>query len=228
MCEINRIKQVYEERKTVTKADYNPVLPENNYFIISKEKILAKLIFRFLGTSPGSLKILDVGFGSGSDILTLIKYGFNVKNIHGVEILPERFNRVNEMLPTANLKLTEGFSLPFADHSMDLIIQSTVFSSVLAPESRQQLAAEMYRVLNINGKIFSYDMRINNPWNRNVTKLDKAEIKRLFPEAKTSFFTLTLNPVLARRLARFSILACEILEKLPFLCSHYYAVIEKR
>ena len=110
---------------------------------------------------------------------------------------------------------------------MDLVIQSTVFSSILDFDSRKELAREMYRVTKPGGKIFSYDIRFFNPWNKNVTKIDKAEIRRLFPLGKTSFYTVTLNPVLVRRIGKVSTLLCEILDRIPFLCSHYYTVIEK-
>jgi len=225
--EINRIKEVYSERAISSKIDYNPALPANNYFIISKEKLLAKLLYKFIGTDFSNVKILDVGFGNGSDLLTLIKYGFSIKNIYGVEVLHERFEKVKEILPAANLTLINGFSLPYTDNSMDLIIQSTVFSSILDLNSRKQLATEMYRVLKTGGKIFSYDMRISNPWNKNVIKIDKNEIKQLFPAAEASFYTLTLNPVIARRIANYSIVLCEIFDKIPTLCSHYYTVIQK-
>jgi ubiquinone/menaquinone biosynthesis C-methylase UbiE len=227
MNEINRIKEVYDARNKAPRVDYNPILPANNYFVISKEKLLLRFLYKYFGTDISSIKVLDVGFGGGGDILNLIKSGVNPRNIYGVEILEDRFNRMKEILPTTNLQLNEGFTLPFESQCMDLIIQSTVFSSILDFNSRKELASQMYRVLKPGGKIFSYDIRIFNPWNSNVTKMDKAEIKKLFPGARTFFYPVTFNPVLVRKIGKFSGLLCEILDKIPFLCSHYYTVIEK-
>ena len=133
--EINRIKDVYKDRSINPKIDYNPVLPQNTYFVISREKMLAKLLNKYFNSDLSNTQLLDVGFGSGNDILNLIRFGIDIKNVHGVEILPERYNRVKEILVNADLKLIEGFTLPYEDNSIDLLMQSTVFSSILDFES---------------------------------------------------------------------------------------------
>ncbi len=225
--EINRIKDVYKDRSTSPKIDYNPILPQNTYFIISREKILARLLNKYFDSDLSKTQLLDVGFGSGNDILNLLRLGVDIKNVHGVEILPERYNRVKDILINADLKLINGFDLPYQNESIDLLIQSTVFSSILDFSSRKLFADEMYRVLKSSGKIFSYDIRFFNPWNKNVTKIDREELKKLFPKAKITLYPITLNPILVRKIAPYSVLSCELLEKLSFLCSHYYSVIEK-
>jgi ubiquinone/menaquinone biosynthesis C-methylase UbiE len=225
--EIERIKKVYDERALVPEINYNPLLPENYYLLNSKEKLLVKLLNKYYGPYIGNLNILDVGFGSGLDFLTFIKLGADIDGLFGVEILEERYNRVKEIIPRINLLLTNDFSLPFEDKSMDIITQSTVLSSILDKNCRTQLAFEMYRVLKPGGRIFSYDIRYSNPWNPNVIKIDKKEIHDLFPSAITSFYPVTLNPVITRKIAPFSILLCEILG-FGFLCSHYYSVLEKK
>ncbi len=225
--EIERIKNVYAERKTSSEVDYNPLLPENYYLLNSREKLLVKLINKYYGPYIGNLNILDVGFGGGFDLLTFIKYGADIDGLFGVEILEERYNRVKEIIPRVNLLLTNDFSLPFEDKSIDIINQSTVFSSILDKNCRTQLAFEMYRVLKPGGRIFSYDIRYPNPWNQNVIMMDKKEIKDLFPSATASFYPVTLNPVIVRKIAQFSVLLCELLE-FSFLCSHYYSVLEKK
>jgi ubiquinone/menaquinone biosynthesis C-methylase UbiE len=225
--EIDRIKEVYHQRSNKPQNDYNPLLPENYYILSSREKALVKCLNKYFGLKINHLNILDVGFGSGLDLLSLIRYGINIKTLNGTEILPERFNKVRELLPGANLVLTDGFYLPFADSCMDLLLQSTVFSSVIDPDSRLILAQEMYRVLKPGGKIFSYDLKIPNPWNKNVVEINRKELKRLFPEGKITCSSVTLNPVLARKIAPFSLNLCEFLSHFSLLCSHYYAVIEK-
>ena len=224
--ELDRLKGVYKERESIN-AKYNPVLPENYYLVNSREKIFIKSLYDNFGTDFSNIKVLDLGFCSGIDIFTLIKSGFNPQNIYGVEVIEERYNRLKTIIPTTNLKLSSGFSLPFEDESFELIIQSTVFSSILSPDARKELADEMLRVLKPKGKIFFYDLKYNNPWNSNVLKMDKKEINRLFSDFDKKFVSVTLNPIVVRKIAKISIILCEILEKIPFFCSHYYTVITK-
>lgn len=225
--ELDRLKSVYKDRESINNR-YNPVLPENYYIVSSREKIFIKSLLNNFGTDFSDLKVLDLGFGSGNDIFTLIKAGFKSKNISGVEVIEERFNRLKQLLPDTNLKLNSGFNIPFEDNSFDLIIQSTVFSSVLNPDSRKQLADEMIRVLKPNGKIFFYDLKYPNPWNKNVLKIDKKELNFLFNYHHKKSVSVTLNPVIVRKLAKYSIILCEILEQTPVFCSHYYTVITKK
>lgn len=224
--ELDRIKQVYIERKDI-KINYNPVLPQNYYILNSREKVLTDSLLKYFGSDFTNLKVLDLGFGSGIDIFTLIKSGFNIENIYGVEVIEERFNRLKAILPEANLKFNSGFNIPFENEQFDLVIQSTVFSSILDKDSRKQLANEITRVLKPQGKVFFYDLKFNNPWNKNVIKIDKNEIDYLFPNLKKDFNSVTLNPVIVRKIANKSIILCELLEKIPFFCSHYYTVITK-
>lgn len=224
--ELDKLKQVYNERKSL-KIDYSFVLPQNYYFVSSREKIFISSLLKYFGTDYSDLKVLDLGFGSGNDILNLIKAGFKVENISGVEVIEERFQYVKSIIPNADLKLNNGFNIPFEDNKFDLVIQSTVFSSILNPESRNKLANEIIRVLKPKGKVFFYDIRFNNPWNKNVIKMDKDEINRIFPNGVKNFNYVTLNPIVVRKIASKSIILCELLEKIPLFCSHYYTVIEK-
>lgn len=224
--ELDKLKQVYNERKSL-KIDYSFVLPQNYYLVSSREKIFISSLLKYFGTDYSDLKVLDLGFGSGNDIFNLIKAGFKVENISGVEVIEERFQYVKSIIPNADLKLNNGFNIPFEDNKFDLIIQSTVFSSILNPESRAKLANEMIRVLKPKGKVFFYDIRFNNPWNKNVVKMDKDEINRIFKNEVKRFNAVTLNPILVRKIASGSIILCELLEKVPFFCSHYYTIIEK-
>ncbi len=223
--ELDRLKNVYKERENIN-SKYNPVLPENYYLINSREKVFIKSLYKYFGTDFSHLKVLDLGFGSGIDIFTLIKSGFKIENISGVEVIEERFNKMQISIPNLNLKFNSGFNIPFENENFDLIVQSTVFSSILNSDSRKQLSDEMIRVLKPQGKIFFYDLKYNNPWNKNIIKIDKKEIMRLFDKNFKSH-SVTLNPIVVRKIAKYSIILCEILEKCPLFCSHYYTIISR-
>ena len=50
----------------------------------------------------------------------------------------------------------------------DIVMQYTVFTSVLDYEVKKRIAREMVRVSKKNGSIIWYDMRITNPSNLNI------------------------------------------------------------
>jgi hypothetical protein len=55
----------------------------------------------------------------------------------------------------------------------------------------------------------------------------RQEVVQLFPGCRIELQRLTLAPPLARLLAPYSWFACYVLEKVPWLCTHYLGVIWK-
>ena len=47
-------------------------------------------------------------------------------------------------------------------------------------------------------------------------------------EVVDSLKRITLAPPLARAIAPYSVILCQILEKIPLLCTHYLGIIKKR
>jgi len=92
---------------------------------------------------------------------------------------------------------------------------------------KQQIAAEMLRVVKREGLILWYDFHVNNPRNPDVLGVKKREIFRLFPGCQIQLRPITLPPPLVRLLAPYSWLACYVLARIPFLCTHYLGVIQK-
>jgi len=58
--------------------------------------------------------------------------------------------------------------LPFKDGSFDIVMQFTVFTSILDREVKKAVATEMLRVLKADGIILWYDYHMNNPKNPDV------------------------------------------------------------
>lgn len=105
------------------------------------------------------------------------------------------------------------------------MFQSTVFTSILNEDFRKALANKMFEMLKPGGIILSYDFTYNNPNNKDVRKLTKKEIKKLFPNHKgIQFKKVTLAPPVARRVGKFY----DLLNFLfPMLRTHLIAVIKK-
>ena len=56
---------------------------------------------------------------------------------------------------------------------------------------------------------------------------EAAEIRSLFPESRVDLRKITLAPPLARRVVPISSISALLLEKLPFVRTHYLGVIRK-
>jgi len=92
---------------------------------------------------------------------------------------------------------------------------------------KQRIASEMLRVSRGGGLILWYDYHADNPWNPDVRGVKKPEIYCLFPGCRFDLQRITLAPPLSRSLAPYSWLLCCLLERIPWLCTHYLGVIQK-
>ncbi len=89
----------------------------------------------------------------------------------------------------------------------DLVLQYTVFSSILDEKIKANLTREMLRVVKPRGMILWCDFWLN-PMNKQTRGTRSAEIRPLFPVCTFEFHRITLAPALTRRLAPISWLAC--------------------
>ena len=109
----------------------------------------------------------------------------------------------------------------------------TAISSILDPQIRRNICAELLRVLRSpdlgsgkpGGMILWYDFWLNpvNPQTRGVRP---AEIKRLFPNCSFEFHKITLAPPIARRVVPVSWILAYGLERLAIFNSHYLVAIK--
>ena len=170
--------------------------------------------------------ILEVGSGTGGRLRDFVKWGAMPENLTGVELLPGEIARARALLPAAvTLLCRNAAELPFPAATFDIVLQSTMFTSILEPALRRQVAAEMVRVLKPTGLILWSDFFLNNPRNHDVRRVSKREIKALFSGCRVELRRTGLAPPLARRLAEHSWLATYLLGHVPWLCTHYLGVI---
>jgi len=173
-------------------------------------------------------KILEVGCGSGVWIRDLIRWGANPANISGVELLPERAAAAQRLSPAGvSIHCGDARQLHFPDKTFDVVIQSTVFTSILDRETQRQLAREMLRVTKPDGVILWYDFYRNNPWNSEVRGVKKSEILKLFPNCDIQLRSMTLMPPLVRMVAPISWISCQVLSLVPLLRTHYLGTIRR-
>ena len=97
----------------------------------------------------------------------------------GTELLSGPLATARYRLPGADLRLVDGFDLPFEDNAFDLVYGSMVFSSILDARGRETLFAEMQRVAAAGGIIAVYDFRVRKPGNRHVVAMTRSRIRKL-------------------------------------------------
>src|SRR5690606_20001943 len=171
-------------------------------------------------------EILEIGCGNGHFLRELIKWGADPERTMGIDLIDDRLERGRRLSPAGvRFEHRNAADSGLPPGSFDLILQMTVFSSILSEEMREAVASEMIRLLAPGGKIVWYDLRVDNPRNRDVRGIGKAAIRRLFPGADMTVERVTLAPPIARTLAGVSRTLCLMLTAVPLLRSHYLAVI---
>jgi ubiquinone/menaquinone biosynthesis C-methylase UbiE len=193
-----------------------------------RERRLLALLRRYDYENLESKKILEVGCGTGHWLCDFVKWGARPENVTGIDLLAERVSRARSMCPRAvRIECASAAELPFSDERFDLVLQATVFTSILEQDLKRRVAAEMMRVVKPEGFILWYDYHVNNPWNNDVRGVKRPEIYQLFPNCRIKLKRITLLPPLARLVAPYSYLTCYLLEKFSPLCTHYLGVIRK-
>lgn len=172
-------------------------------------------------------RCLEVGYGRLGWLGTLISWGLREPDLAGIELDETRAQVAQRALPGADLRVGDGSALPWSRGAFQLVVCSTVFTSILDSQMRQQIAEEITRVLAPGGAMLWYDFRVNNPKNNNVKKVGKSELFRLFPELKGAAKFVTLAPPLTRVLAPRSWALASVLESIAPLRTHLLGVLLK-
>ena len=224
-----RVAAAYARRKESVPADrYSLFNPGNLLLVQDREWQVLRLLRKLGGPPLASKQILEIGCGSGSWLREFIKWGARPENLTGVDLLPDRIAEARRLCPVGvQLSCGSACDVPAPDASFDLVLQATVFTSVLDAAVKQQIAGEMLRLVKPEGAILWYDFRVNNPNNPDVRGVGRAEIRRLFPGCRFKLQPVTLAPPLARRLATYSRWLCELLQACPLLCTHYLGAIRR-
>ena len=222
-----RIQAAYAKRQG-EDARYSRFDPGYLFMMQEQERRLLIVLKRYNLVPLRTKKVLEIGCGTGSWLREFIKWGARPENMTGVDLLFDRVIEAHRLLPHGvRIQCGNAAKLAFPAGLFDLVLQSTVFTSVLDAGMKQQMASEMLRVMKDDGLILWHDFHVNNPWNPDVRAIKKREISALFPGCRIELQRTMLAPPLARLLAPYSWLACHLLAKIPLLCTHYLGVIRK-
>ena len=207
---------------------YSFLRPDVWQSVQQRQRAMLAMFARAGWTSFADQRVLEVGCGAGGNLLELLRLGFAPEHMTGIELLPERFAQACHVLPAA-LRLIEGDAREAAiePSSQDLVLQSTVFTSLLDAATRTALAAAMWRWLAPGGAVLWYDFSVDNPRNPDVRGVPLGELRALFPHGRVSAKRVTLAPPLARAVCRVHPRLYPLLNALPPLRTHLLAWIAK-
>ena len=226
--ELARLKAEYARRSREIAPDtYSPGRPANLFIHQQLVRCCISLLTRHSGFPLNLKRIADIGCGGGTWLLEFAKWGASPCDLSGIDLDEEKILRAASRMPGADLRAGNASELPWGNESFHLVSQFTLFSSILSTPVRHEAAAEMLRVLKPGGLILWYDLRVNNPQNPAVRGIHADEIRILFPSCAVSLSSATLAPPLARRIVPLSWVLGILLEAIPFLRTHYVAVIQK-
>jgi ubiquinone/menaquinone biosynthesis C-methylase UbiE len=230
-AEVARIRSQYARRNRA--GSYESDWKVRLFLRQQRERVLLGELARAGSLPLADRRVLDVGCGSGQWLADFETWGARRGNLAGIELDGERAAEARQRLAAggaqggADIREGNASALPWADGTFDVVLQSTVISSILDAGLRRDVAAEMARVLAPGGTIVSYDMRLTNPRNPHVRKLGRRELAELFDGFQIRTRRVTLILQVTRRVVGPSWTAAAALESTRLPCSHLLAIARR-
>ena len=215
-------------RRGVADPRYSLTQPAALAALHEREKAIVRLLVGAGLSDFAALSLLEVGSGSGGNLLGLLRLGFSPERLTGIELLEDRHAAARARLP-AGVTLIRGdaTTVPIAPESLDIVLQATVFSSLLDDAYQERLARAMWQAVRPGGGVLWYDFTVDNPRNADVRGVPQARVRALFPHARITWQRVTLAPPLARRVVPLHPALYTLLNRLPLLRTHLLCWIAK-
>jgi ubiquinone/menaquinone biosynthesis C-methylase UbiE len=227
--EVSRIRSVYARRlRTIPKDRYSIFSEGELLRHLELQMELVRLLKKFRYSNLENAKILDLGCGRGYWLQEFIQWGARPENLFGIDLLEERIQEGQKLCSLGvTLQCGDASKLEYKDNSFDIVLQFTVFTSILDSEMKKKVAAEMSRVLKPGGTILWYDYFVSNPQNPDVRGVNRKEISQLFSGFSIFLERITLAPPLGRAVAPISTALYRLLSTFKPLCTHYFGSLQK-
>lgn len=208
-------------------ASWSPTNSGNRCIDAERRAALLKMLKDACFYPLDDMRILEVGCGIGDTLASFLDWGGRPENMFGIDTLEERIREARAEHPHLNFEAANAAETRYEDGAFDVVVASTIFSSILNRDLRTAVAAEIDRVLKIGGVVIWYDLVLPNPFNPNVRPMKKSELSDLFRGYAVRLERVTLLPPLARRLGPLTLVLYPYLTAIPFLHSHYIGLLIK-
>lgn len=217
-------------RRAAQDWRYHPLNPAALAAWQERQRATAALLRTLGWRDLSERRLLEVGCGTGQNLLECLRLGFRPEHLVGIELLDERLAQAREVLPAAvrllgGDALAWGGVLPAEQH--DVVMQATVFSSLLDEDFQRRLARAMWEWVKPGGGVLWYDFTVDNPRNPDVRGVPLRRVCALFPQGRLRAWRLTLAPPVARSVVRLHPALYSVFNAVPWLRTHVLAWIEK-
>jgi ubiquinone/menaquinone biosynthesis C-methylase UbiE len=228
MSELEDIRKRYERRTNELAARYDALEPAEYMAVHEKYRALIRLIASCELAPLREKRLLEVGCGTGNDLLEFIQLGFDPANLTAYELIEDRFRHARKRLPSAvTLRLGDAGRADFPAESFDIVYQSTVFTSILDDAHQESLAAKMWTLVKRGGGVLWCDFIYDNPRNPDVRGVPLNRVRALFPLGTMRSWRIGLAPPISRKITRIHPGLYGFANIFPLLRTHVLCWIEK-
>lgn len=215
--EVSRIKDSYDRRR----AHYDPCSAWVYQTRLELERALIETLRRANMLPLTQRSLLEVGCGSGNNLLQFLRLGIEPERLVGCELIEQRAAEARHKVPAATRILCgDAVQMDFGRETFDIIYQSLVFSSILDADFQRQLAQRIWSLVRPGGGVLWYDFTFDNPRNPDVAGVPVARVRQLFPQARFQCRRVTLAPPLSRIVTRWHPALYPVFNSIPWLRTH--------
>lgn len=155
---MSRVPRTKEEARQA----YNKLSGVYDFLIQPFERKSKLAGLKLLGAKPGEI-ILDIGFGTGNNLIRIARAVGPAGKVYGIDMADEMLRITTQKLeaaglaPVASLTLGDATSLPYDDRSFDAIFMSFTLDLFDTPDIPLVLN-ECRRVLRYGGRIVNLSL----------------------------------------------------------------------